>query len=196
MFNLFNNPDKNLKSKLLKLLKNKISEWDCSDIYAISLYVQSECDNPFDTTVTLGFNTETNYTDSIPSAWDAQEARWNYAFWLQNKELVFGADKTKEFFKKWLVDKGYGYHSYDEFYNSDNFNNLCEIGEKALVDFTKILISTVQELHSCKFIRNKFGSEIPILIHELEYYEKIAQQNIEANSEDLVADFVKFCRGE
>ena len=28
--------------------------------------------------------------------------------------------------------------------------------------------------------------ELPILIHELEYYDQIADQNIEANGDDLV----------
>ncbi|MBQ8837014.1 MAG: hypothetical protein IJ002_05870 [Clostridia bacterium] len=196
MLNLFNSPDKKLKSELFKLLKDKINEWESTDIYAISLYVESECDNPFDTTVTLGFNTEANFQNNISRAWDEQEARWNYAFWIQNQELVFGIGETKECFKKWLVDKGYGYYSYDELYSCDNSDKLCEIGEKAFADFIKILITVVQEFHSCGYIRKKFGHEIPILIHELEYYEKIATQNIEANTQELVADFVKFCRGE
>lgn len=32
-------------------------------------------------------------------------------------------------------------------------------------------------------------SSCAILIHELEYYDQIAEQNIEANGEDLVKDF-------
>ncbi len=196
MFRLFSHPDKKLETELFKLIKSKINEWNCTDIYAISLYVESECDNPFDTTVTLGFNTETNYSNNISHAWDEQEARWNYAFWLQNEELVFGVGETKKCFQKWLTDKGYGYYSYDEVYNGNNSDKLYETGEKAVTNFVKILISTVQKLHSCGYILDKFGHEIPVLIHELEYYEKIAQQNIEANSENLVADFVKFCKGE
>ena len=42
-------------------------------------------------------------------------------------------------------------------------------------------------------LRDKFGKELPILIHELEYYEKIAQQNIESNGETLDRDFVSSC---
>lgn len=196
MLSLFSNPDKKLETELFKLLKSKINEWNCADIYAISLYVESECDNPFDTTVTLGFNTETNYNNNLLHASDEQEARWNYAFWLQNEELVFGIGETKDCFKKWLVNKGYGYYSYNEVYNGNNFDELYKIGEKAIANFVRILISIVQKLHSCGFIREKFGREIPILVHELEYYETIASQNIEANSQELVTDFVKFCKGE
>ena len=36
--------------------------------------------------------------------------------------------------------------------------------------------------------------ELPILIHELEYYDEIAEQNIEANGEDLVSDFTNWCQ--
>lgn len=60
--------------------------------------------------------------------------------------------------------------------------------------FVDLLVSIVQELHSSGFIRNKFKKDIPILIHELEYYDTIAEQNLRANPADTVADFVRFCK--
>lgn len=39
----------------------------------------------------------------------------------------------------------------------------------------------------------KYGKELPILIHELEYYQEIAEQNAEANGNQLVEEFVNFC---
>ena len=41
-------------------------------------------------------------------------------------------------------------------------------------------------------LTKKLGKELPILIHELEYYDEIAEQNIEANGEKLVKDFSKW----
>ena len=61
--------------------------------------------------------------------------------------------------------------------------------------FVKVLVDIVKELHQSGFIKEKFGKEIPVIIHELEYYEEIANQNIEANGYELVEEFVNFCNG-
>ena len=55
------------------------------------------------------------------------------------------------------------------------------------------MIEIVQEIHESGILTDKFGKEIPILIHELEYYEEIADQNIEANGDCLDEEFVKWC---
>ena len=59
--------------------------------------------------------------------------------------------------------------------------------------FVNLLVAVVQDIHASGLLIDLFGREIPILIHELEYYEKIARQNIEANGEILDRDFVSFC---
>ena len=46
-----------MKDILLKEIKKYIESWDKSDIYAISLFVNDEEDNPCQPTVTLGYNT-------------------------------------------------------------------------------------------------------------------------------------------
>jgi len=54
----------------------------------------------------------------------------------------------------------------------------------------------VQRLHA-NDIRRIFGRTLPVLIHELEYYEEIAAQNLRANPSGAVPDgFVRWCRGE
>lgn len=161
-----------------------INKWQVDDIYAISLFVYDENDNPSEPTVTLGYNTISNYNDSIDSAWDEQEAKWNYAFWLQNEELIFGIGETKKIIKEWVDNN---------FLNSTLLDEDDE--QKITKAFVAILIEIVKELHSSNFIKDKFNKEIPILIHELEYYDEIANQNIEANSYELVKEFVDFCIG-
>ena len=59
--------------------------------------------------------------------------------------------------------------------------------------FLEVLIEVVKELHESGFIKEQFGKEIPVLIHELEYYEEIAEQNLKANPAETVEEFVKFC---
>lgn len=175
-----------MKDILLNKIKSSIDTWNTSDIYVISLFVYDENDNPFEPTVTLGYNTISNYQDNIDSAWDENEAKWNYAFWLQNEELVFGVGDTKEIVEKWIKDNAF-----------PNNLDMYDEEEPSIITnaFVKLLIQIVKELHLTGFISNKFGKEIPVIIHELEYYDEIANQNIEANSYELVEDFVKFCIG-
>ena len=77
-----------IKEKIQGLMEQKISEWQEDDIYAISLYVFNEEDDPCRPVAVFGYNTERQVQKSITEAADEQEARWNYAFWLQNHESI------------------------------------------------------------------------------------------------------------
>ena len=182
-----------MKEKLKKLIEQSILSWTDVDIYVISLLVYDDHDNPCKPTVTLGYNTEQWYRDSIPEADDAQEARWNYAFWIQNEELCYGIDDTASDVKRWVLANGFPYNENDDELEEEEYDRLVGTITKA---FVRVLIEIVQQLHTSGIIKNKFGKEIPVLIHELEYYDEIAEQNIEANGEELVKDFVDVCTGE
>src|SRR3954469_8576263 len=60
------------------------------DVYVVSLLVYDEEDDPRLPTVTVGFNTEARVAATMADASDADEARWNFAFWLQNELGVLG----------------------------------------------------------------------------------------------------------
>jgi hypothetical protein len=169
-----------MRNYLLKEIKDNIEKWNTSDIYVISLFVYDEGDNPNQPTVTLGYNTISNYEENIDDAWDEEEAKWNFAFWLQNEEYVFGVDETRPIVEKWIQE-----------------NNYIDEDDDMIVTnaFVKVLVDIVKELHQSGFIKEKFGKAIPVIIHELEYYEEIANQNIEANGYELVEEFVNFCNG-
>lgn len=164
-----------IKEKIQGLMEQKISEWQEDDIYAISLYVFNEEDDPCRPVAVFGYNTERQVQKSITEAADEQEARWNYAFWLQNHEMCLGRDETAEDIRKWITEL--------EWEGEDAIN----------LKFVNLLVAVVQGIHASGLLKEKFGREIPVLIHELEYHEKISQQNIEANGETLNRDFVSFC---
>ena len=174
-----------MKEILLKQIKAAIELWDTTDIYVISLFVYDENDNPLEPTVTLGYNTYSNFQENIDSAWDESEAKWNYAYWLQNEEFVFGIGETKQIVQNWISKNAVSIEFYTLDEEESSITNL----------FIKTLVDIVKKLHSSGFIKEKFGKEIPIIIHELEYYDEIAEQNIEANGLELVQDFVDFCYG-
>ena len=188
--------DNDLKSHIIEKAKSVISSWTDNDIYAISFFVENPDENPYAPTVSYGYNTEKQYEEAIADASDKEEARWNFAFWLQNQEFIFGEEgETKEIVKQWVIAHGF---PYCEDYACDYENETAveahyELLGNIIKKFVPVLVEAVKELHKSEVIKNKFGKEIPIIIHELEYYDKIAIQNIEANTLPLVQGLVDFC---
>lgn len=185
--------DMTMKEVLTQSIISNIKEWVDDDIYAISLFVSNQEDNPCRPTVTLGYNTETQVQNEISNADDEREARWNYAFWLQNEFVCFGQDETLNDIIKWLEDNQLpNYEDDDVAWDNDATYDEVEVVTKK---FVMELIDVVKEIHQTGILKKKYGKEIPIIIHELEYYDEIAEQNIEANGRNILADFVDFCIG-
>ena len=188
--------DIDLKNYILEKVSSIISSWTDEDIYAISFFVENPNDNPYTPTFSLGYNTEKQYEESVADASDEEEARWNFAFWLQNQEFVFGQEgETKDLIKQWIIAHGFSYCEDYTFDYKDEaaYESNSELLDTILNKFLIVLVEAVKELHKSGAIENKFGKEIPIIIHELEYYDKIAIQNIKANTLPLVQGLVEFC---
>lgn len=150
--------------QVVSRLEKLINAWEDEDIYAVSVYCEN-CGDIF--TVSAGYNTEQNFEENCPDASDDTEARWNYAFWLQNEEPLFDIEA--------------GFDSEDS----------------SIKPAADLLIKAVKQLHKSGIIAEKFGGEIPVIIHELEYYPYVARVNIEANGRKLLPeDFIDFCGGE
>lgn len=181
-----------LRVEILAWLKPIMATWDVSDLYAVSLWVNNTCDNPCEPTVALGYNTEAKFEESLERASGKEEARWNYAFWLQNREFVFGEGETGETVKQWIEGNNLPYFpcvDYD-FTIPDGVDR--ELLETITREFVDTLVEVVRELHDIGFIESTFGKAIPVIIHELEYYDVIARQNEKANPECAIAEFVQW----
>lgn len=169
-----------MKEKLQALIERKILEWRgegiYENIYAISLYVYNEEDDPCRPVAVLGYNTEQQVERSVPLASDGQEARWNYAFWLQNEELCWGKGDTAGEIRQWIAGLG------------------METEEEGIAGaFRELLTQVVKDIHVTGLLKDQAGTELPILIHGLEYDQETARQNLEANGEALDEDFLAFC---
>lgn len=175
-----------MKELLKEVIMQTISSWDEPDIYVVSLFVYNYNDDPCRPTVTIGFNTESYMNEQIEYASDEQEARWNYAFWLQNDDYVFGKDDTSEDVRNWIITSGFAYCKACD-------TTPAEYETEITMAFVEILIDIVKKLHDTGFIKEIFGHEIPVIIHELEYYYEIGEQNIRANGIELTRDFAEFC---
>ncbi|GMQ57254.1 hypothetical protein AN1V17_16490 [Vallitalea sediminicola] len=190
----------NFDEYIFNKVKDEIDSWNDSlieDIYVISFCIENINDDYRLPTVTLGYNTISNVKEVKVSAGDFEEARWNYAFWLQNRELVIGdiyneindADKVRG----WIKEQGLYFTDEEE---SKDFDRIVELGEKIIIEFVDIIISVVQKLHSENVIKDKFKRDIPLIIHELEYYDEIAEQNIKANPNDVINEFVEWVKNQ
>ena len=174
-------------------IKETIQEWTEPDIYAISFFVYDDDDDPNKPTVTVSYNTESNFRESVESASDEGEARWNYAFWLQNDDFVFGKGKTAKIVRAWRKENGYKSSPEEAEGSDDDYDEDGNyIGRPPLVTekFIEVLIRTARRLHESGVIREKFGKDIPILIHELEYYARIAEETRRANPEGIADEFI------
>lgn len=180
-----------MKEQLKKRIISNIEKWTDTDIYAISLFVNDDCDNPCKPTVTLGYNTEKQVTEELKENADEEEVRWNYAFWIQNDFFCFGTDDTADIVKNWIKENNLPYYDDDDpaWDEDETYDETEEITEA----FVDEIVRIVKEIHEQGILTQKFGKEIPIIIHELEYYDEIAEQNVEANGEELIRDFVRFC---
>jgi hypothetical protein len=72
---------------------------------------------------------------------------------------------------------------------NQNFDEALLLGEKIHNKFVEIVISHAQKLHKEGVIASKFGKVIPIIIHELEYYDKPVSWTRQANPSGLTREF-------
>ncbi len=178
----------------LKLALENISDTDTSDIYAVSFLYQNEDDDPRFPTITVSYNTNENFKESIQDASDESEARWNYAYWLQN-EIESVGGKNDEVLNSWFLQTPYFYSDEDDERASNDeslFNIIMEKGSKFNDEFIDVVINLTKRLFSEKVILRKFGKEIPILVHELEIYDKPISWTLRSNPEGIVDEYLEW----
>lgn len=186
----------NLEQIIYDKVKKRIDGW-CDDIikdiYVLSFYIDCELDDMRKPRLTLGYNTNSNLTFNISQATDECEAKWNYAFWLQNEEIVIGENNegtNKEELQlrdQWVGESQWFYTDTDE---EEAFDRTLELGERIVEDFYEIIKNVVKRLHNEGVIIGKFNKALPLIIHELEYYERFIEINQDINPEDCIREFV------
>jgi hypothetical protein len=191
-----------LKDRIRDALEN-LSPEDAADAYVVSLFVYDEEDDPKFPTVTVSINTEaqvrlsTNPPEDFakPNEWwtptDESEARWNFAFWTQTP-LAIIADSSSDprgaqLRRDWFGDMGLPVDLDWRDVGDDEADALASRFTKMFVD---LMVSTVKSLHQAGVVETIFGRPIPLVIHELEYYDAIAEQNVRANGRDLAGGLV------
>ena len=175
----------------------KLDEAVREDVYALSLY--TDAGDTIEPELVLSFNTGAQITrtlaDQTGSRWlgppsNETEARWNYAFWLHAPNLRCLVPRESSDGRLWqqlLVERGISYSESDDF-DIENF----ESSVKKLLN--ELGVAVAEEMHRTGLVREIFGRDLPIIIHELEYNDETAERTASANPQDLTADFGRWVR--
>jgi hypothetical protein len=157
---------------------------DRGETYVVSVWVTDEGADPRLPAVRVGHNTETAAQAAVDSASSELEARWNFAFYLQDELAFISDDETDpvgaRLRREWIEQKlGAGRQEAEVFTAEDDILN----------SFIHLLVRVVQRVHADGVVTETFGRPIPVLIHELEYYDAILEQNLRANPPETMAGF-------
>ncbi|MTW12531.1 hypothetical protein GM658_18135 [Pseudoduganella eburnea] len=158
------------------------------DIYALSFFVFEIDDDPRYPVLQVGYNTLAQANACASSASSAEEAKWNFAFWLQNELKFIGEPGTQAgmLLEDHLKARGLWYSDEEE---AADFEQCMQMADRITACFVEACVRIVQALHASGVIERKFSKPIPILVHELEYYEEIAMQTQRANPSGLAKEF-------
>jgi hypothetical protein len=178
-----------LKAYLYKRVKEEMDQWNEEDIYAISFFVHSNEESTYGkfnnvTDFSISYNTE----HDCEGGEDDAEERWNYAYWVQDEIPIidtYEKNEGAEILFQWYKEEGIENIGYEE---DDCYDDACNYIGKGPVGYYELLtvVSRVaKRLQNEKYIINKFGKPIPIIVHDLEYawYEIEATKNANPNGE-------------
>ncbi len=163
-----------------------------ADIYVLSFYVDESAHENCHPILRVGFNTQSRVETcraEIGGQADADELKWNFAFWLQNTLLSFGEPGTEgqRLLEDMLTRKKLWYSDKDE---DADFDACMQKADAIGQCFAAMCVRVAQELHACGIIEQRFGRRIPIIVHELEYFDQIASRTAAANPAGLANEFV------
>ncbi|MTG96558.1 MULTISPECIES: hypothetical protein [Myroides] len=168
------------------------------DIYALSFWKDNDNDDPRCPVIYISYNTASQVIAEQNNASDTMEAKWNFAFWLQDEiETLGGEDNVLQQFIK---DSGW-YYTDDEQEEAEDleeegddtaYRAICAKDEQVQKAFMEVIISIVQELHQSNLLKEKLGKDIPVIIHELEYYDLPLSWTKQANPPYLIEEFLTY----
>jgi len=175
---------------------SSIPAGEAEDIYVISFFIDNERDDPRQPTLTIGYNTEAQFRHTIANASDEPEARWNYAFWLQNELTVIG-DLTRDpdgaaARHRWISELGLWYA--EPTHPEDWIATVRPTAALIEANFNQACVHLARDLHNDGVIKSVIGKPVPVILHELEYYEGIARRTEAANPPGLADDFTTWVR--
>jgi hypothetical protein len=142
------------------------------DTYVVSLLVYDDEDDPRRPTLTVGTNSEAQVDATTPRASSPDEARWNFAYWLQDDLFSVGGWGDQDgvrLRRSWIEELGLWYSDEDE---KRDFDAAMDVGTRITDQFVELAVRLAQRLHG-----------------------QIAEQSERANPPGLTADFSRWVIG-
>jgi hypothetical protein len=188
--------------KQLETALAAFSPAETSAVYALSFWKDNLNDDPRKPLLTVGYNTvaqwhssfsqaEDKQSVSYPLSSDAAEAKWNFAFWLQNELLSSGGEDGE--FTQWATTLP-GYYTDEQYADVEEdeaaLDHLLARAESIQEAFMAVVLDLARRLHADGTIQTVFGRAIPIIVHELEYSTQNVQWTTQANPPGLLAEFI------
>ena len=185
-----------LENALYVKVKSEISKWDEEDIYAISFFVYANEEYRYKNYSNvpqwlISYNTEADCDGAGPF----DEERWNYAFWRQDTTPIIDIDNPNKFTHmlfEWYEEQGItniGEENEDEMYDEDM--NYIGKGPAGYYELLEMVANVARKLHADGVIKEQFGKDIPVIVHELEYYDLIYDATKKANPDGQADVFLK-----
>ena len=175
-----------------------LSEETRDDVYALSFWLYGG--NEWLPSLSVSYNTcqqfvkrqgETHKQDD--------EAKWNYAYWLQDEAELLGVDayRNNQELRTWLENAPFAYteEQYEAMFNNDD-EDIDEKSDEFYQAFIETQIAVVQRLFAEGVIARTFGKNIPVLVHELEYYDVPLAWTERANPKGLADEFLSYWRNQ
>ncbi|MDO4781789.1 MAG: hypothetical protein Q4A09_01065 [Capnocytophaga felis] len=181
--------------KLKTAIENIANEEDVKDVYALSFWFYCDGDDQRYPKITLGYNTLSNFKEEAYNADTKEEAKWNFAYWLQNEIEIVGGENDS-LLSNWFAASPYFYSEEENERAMEEdealYEKILKKGEKFRKEFINEIIAIAKKLFEEKVIEKTFGNDIPIIIHELEYYDEPIRWTKKANSAKLIKEFIKY----
>lgn len=181
---------RHLQERMAETLR-EIPAATAAEVNALSVWIYTEEDEPPQFVADLSYNTETQFARMTDEAADANEARWNFAFWLQNPSMMIGSseDETgRAARQQWLEETGFA----DELAAAEDEDRELEICDDIESAFCEVVAAACRQLHASGLITELFGRPIPIILHDLEYHEGTVDLTSAANPPDVIQPFVEW----
>ena len=173
---------------------------EAADAYAVGLYIDFKDSDARRPVVTAGFNSQSG-VDAALARWpgifqrrrvpaDAEEARWDFAFWSHDDLARFG-DPDEDpggaaAIERWIRLNGWWYTD-DEEEHADLERTLA-LADEIQTGVDRVMTVVAGELQR-DAIPQALGRPVPVLLHGPVYDSTFAVAAREANPPGLVDDF-------
>lgn len=179
-----------------------LSEETRDDVYALSFWLYGG--NEWLPSLSVSYNTCQQFVKRQGETHNQDdEAKWNYAYWLQDEAELLGVDayRNNQELQAWLENAPFAYteEQYEAMFDNDDENEGEDIDDKSnefYQAFVKTQIAVVQRLFAEGVIARTFGKNIPVLVHELEYYDVPLAWTERANPKGLADEFLSYWRNQ